>query len=103
MLLCRYRLTNSMKTYAWIRATANSKIVTNTKTTNVRRALVILILLRARVAPPIRWINRWPVVMVVSCTARAMGWINRLMVLIIINMGIRGSRVPVEGNVQRRL
>lgn len=33
-----------------------------------------LIFIRARVAPPIRWINRWPAVMLaVSRTARAIG------------------------------
>lgn len=51
--------------------------------------------IRARVAPPIKWINRWPAVMLaVSRTARAMGWINRLIVSMIMSMGIRGSGVP---------
>lgn len=57
--------------------------------------MVILILISARVAPPIRWISRCPaVIFAVSRTANAIGWMNRLIVSIIINMGIRGSGVP---------
>lgn len=35
-------------------ATANSRIVSRTKTINVIRAIVVLILISASVAPPIR-------------------------------------------------
>lgn len=35
-------------------ATANSRIVSSTKIINVMRAIVLLILISARVAPPIR-------------------------------------------------
>ena len=55
----------------------------------------ILIDSRARVAPPIRWISRWPaVILAVSRTAKAIGWINKLIVSIIISIGIRGIGVP---------
>lgn len=41
---------------------------------NVIRAVVMLILIRAKVAPPIRWMRRWPAVMLaVSRTASAIG------------------------------
>lgn len=57
-----------------MRATANSKIVSNTRIIKVIKAVTVLIFIRTRVAPPIRWINRWPAVMLaVSRTARAMG------------------------------
>ena len=50
---------------------------------------------RARAAPPIKCMNRWPAVMLaVSRTARATGWIKRLMVSIITSLGIRGIGVP---------
>lgn len=62
---------------------------------NVTRAVTVLMLIKARVAPPIRWISRCPAVMLaVSRTARAMGWMNRLIVSIITSMGMRGSGVP---------
>lgn len=62
---------------------------------NVMNDVNMLILSRARVAPPIRWISRWPaVIFAVSRTARAMGWINKLIVSIIISIGIRGTGVP---------
>lgn len=61
----------------------------------VSRAVGRLIEESTKVAPPIRWINRWPAVMfAVSRTARAMGWIKRLIVSIITSMGIRGMGVP---------
>lgn len=57
--------------------------------------MVALMLIRARVAPPIRWINRCPAVMLaVNRTAKAIGWINRLIVSMITSMGIRGRGVP---------
>lgn len=57
-----------------MRATANSKTVSNTRIIKVIKAVTVLIFIRTRVAPPIRWINRWPAVMLaVSRTARAMG------------------------------
>lgn len=41
---------------------------------NVIRAVVVLMLISASVAPPIRWINRCPAVMLaVNRTARAIG------------------------------
>lgn len=41
---------------------------------NVIRAVAVLIFIRAKVAPPIKWINRCPaVILAVSRTARAMG------------------------------
>lgn len=41
---------------------------------NVIMAVVMLMLIRARVAPPIRWMRRWPaVILAVSRTARAIG------------------------------
>lgn len=41
---------------------------------NVMKAVAVLMLSRANVAPPIRWIKRCPAVMLaVSRTARAMG------------------------------
>lgn len=40
----------------------------------VIRAVAVLMLMRAKVAPPIRWIRRWPaVIFAVSRTARAIG------------------------------
>lgn len=52
-------------------------------------------LIRARVAPPIRWMSRWPAVMLaVSRTARAIGWINKLIVSMITSIGINGIGVP---------
>lgn len=62
---------------------------------NVIVAVGGLMLVRTRVAPPIRWISKWPAVMLaVKRTARAMGWMNRLIVSIIISMGIREIGVP---------
>lgn len=59
------------------------------------KAVIGLMLISTSVAPPIRWISRWPAVMfAVSRTARAMGWINRLIVSIIISIGISGKGVP---------
>lgn len=59
------------------------------------KAVVMLILISARVAPPIRWMSRCPAVMfAVSRTANAIGWINRLIVSIITSIGIRGRGVP---------
>lgn len=59
------------------------------------KAVVMLILISARVAPPIRWMSRCPAVMfAVSRTASAIGWINRLIVSIITSIGIRGRGVP---------
>lgn len=69
----------------------------------VRRAKIInvivaaggLMLVRTSVAPPIKWINRWPAVMLaVKRTARAIGWMNRLIVSMIISIGIREMGVP---------
>lgn len=76
-------------------ATANSRIVSRTRTMKVVVATVRLIDIRARVALPIRCINRWPAVMLaVSRTASAMGWISRLIVSMITSTGIRGVGVP---------
>lgn len=51
--------------------------------------------IRAKVAPPIKWISRCPaVIFAVSRTASAIGWMNRLIVSIITSIGIRGSGVP---------
>lgn len=62
---------------------------------NVIVAVGGLMLVRTSVAPPIRWISRWPAVMLaVRRTARAIGWMNRLMVSIIISMGISEIGVP---------
>lgn len=84
-----------MKTYAWIKATANSSTVNRIRIINVIKAVVILILISAKVAPPIKWISRCPaVIFAVSRTANAIGWINRLIVSMIISMGIKGSGVP---------
>lgn len=78
-----------------MRATANSRIVSSTRMVNVIRAVMVLILIRARVAPPIKWMSRWPAVMLaVSRTAKAIGWMNRLIVSIITSIGIRGKGVP---------
>lgn len=61
----------------------------------VIRAVGTLIESRTRVAPPIKWISRWPAVMLaVSRTAKAMGWINRLIVSMTMSMGMRGMGVP---------
>lgn len=71
---CRYRLTSSVKTYAWIRATANSRIVSRIRMMNVIIAAGGLIDVRTSVAPPIRCMSRWPaVILAVSRTARAIG------------------------------
>lgn len=78
-----------------MRATANSRIVRRIKMVNVIEETVGLIEVSTIVAPPIRWISRWPAVMLaVSRTARAIGWIKRLIVSIIISMGMRGMGVP---------
>lgn len=62
---------------------------------NVMKAVVILMFISARVAPPIRWISKCPaVIFAVSRTASAIGWMNKLIVSIITNMGIKGSGVP---------
>lgn len=59
------------------------------------KAVVILIFIKANVAPPIRWINKCPAVMfAVSRTASAIGWINKLIVSMITSMGIKGNGVP---------
>lgn len=50
-------------------------------------------LLNARVAPPVKWINKHPAVMLaVSPTATAIGWIKRLIVSI-KSLVIRGTGV----------
>lgn len=62
---------------------------------NVMKAVVILMLISAKVAPPIRWISKCPaVIFAVSRTANAIGWINKLIVSMIISIGIRGKGVP---------
>lgn len=62
---------------------------------NVIVAVGGLILVRTSVAPPMRWINRCPAVMLaVSRTAKAMGWMNKLMVSMIISIGMREIGVP---------
>lgn len=49
-------------------------MVSRTRITNVIRAVAVLIFIRARVAPPIRWISKWPaVILAVSRTANAIG------------------------------
>lgn len=62
---------------------------------NVMKAVNRLMLISARVAIPIRCINRWPaVILAVSRTASATGWINRLIVSVITSIGIRKVGVP---------
>ena len=57
-----------------MRATANSKIVSNTRIINVTMAVGTLRDIRVSAAPPIRCISRCPAVMLaVSRTASAMG------------------------------
>ena len=69
--------------------------MSKTRIINVIKAIVVLILISASVAPPIRWINRCPaVILAVNRTARAIGWINRLIVSIITSIGISGVGVP---------
>lgn len=71
--------------------TANLRIVNKTRIMNVIRAVLI----NARLAPPIRWINRWPaVILAVGRIANAMGWMDKLMVSIITNTGLSGTGVP---------
>lgn len=84
-----------MKTYAWIRATAISKMVNKRRIINVSIATEGLIAKRFNTALPIKWINRCPaVILAVSRIARAIGWISRLIVSIMISIGIRGRGVP---------
>ena len=74
VLSCKYRLTRRVNTYAWIRATANSRIVRRRRIINVMVAVGGLIFMSTIVAPPIRCISRCPAVMLaVSRTARAIG------------------------------
>ena len=54
VLSCRYKLTSSVNTSAWIRATANSRIVNRMRIVNVIKAVIVLMLSSANVAPPIR-------------------------------------------------
>ena len=62
---------------------------------NAISAVVVLMLVNARVAPPIKWINKCPAVMLaVNRTARATGWMKRLMVSMITSIGISGVGVP---------
>lgn len=76
-------------------ATASSRIVSRNKMVNVMVDTVMLIDERASVAEPIRWISKWPaVILAVSRTARAKGWMNRLIVSIIMSIGISGVGVP---------
>jgi hypothetical protein len=73
----------------------NSRIVRRTRIINVTKAVVGLMVNSASVAPLIRWINRWPAVMLaVSRMASAIGWINRLIVSIMTSIGIKGIGVP---------
>ena len=61
----------------------------------VIKAVGALIFVRAKAAPPIRCINKWPaVILAVSRTARATGWIKRLIVSIITSIRIKGTGVP---------
>lgn len=61
----------------------------------VMRAIVVLMLIRARVTPPIKWISRCPaVILAVSHMARGISWIKRLIVSIIASLGIKGRGVP---------
>ena len=49
-------------------------MVSRVKIKNVIKAVGMLIDSRAKVAPPIRWISRWPaVILAVSRTAKAIG------------------------------
>lgn len=54
MLSCRYRLTGTINTQAWIGAVANSKMVNKMRIVNVMRAVAVLMLSSAKVAPSIR-------------------------------------------------
>ena len=75
-------------------ATANSRTVSRTRIINVIRAVVVLFI-SVSVAPPIKWINKCPAVMLaVNRMARATGWTKRLMVSIITSIGISGVGVP---------
>lgn len=63
--------------------------------------IVGLTLNKAKVAPPIKKINRWPaVVLPVRHIAKAVGRINSLVVLIISNIAISGMVVPWSSRKQ---
>lgn len=70
-------------------------MVRRTRIINVIKAVGVLILISASVAPPIRWISKCPaVIFAVSRTANAIGWIKRLMVSMTTSIGIKGRGVP---------
>lgn len=60
---------------------ANSRTVSRIRMMNVIKAVAVLMLVGARVVPPIRWINKCPaVILAVNRMANATGWITRLIV-----------------------
>lgn len=95
MFSCKYRLRRRTKTYAWIMATATSKMVSRSRISAVRMDTAGIIGSRAVVAVEMSWISRWPAVrLAVRRTPRARGRMSRLVVSIMIRAGIRGVGVP---------
>lgn len=92
---CKYKLSRRTNTYAWIIATATSRIVNKNRIVEVNKATVGMMVKRTNAAVAISCIRRWPAVrLAVSRTPKANGRINRLIVSIIIRIGIKGVGVP---------
>lgn len=95
MFSCKYRLRRRTKTYAWIMATATSKMVSRSRISVVRMDTVGIIGSKAVVAVEMSWISKWPAVrFAVRRTPRARGRMSRLVVSIMIKAGIKGVGVP---------
>ena len=95
MFSWRYRLSSSTKTYAWIMATATSRIVSNSKIKRVSSETAGIVEKRAIVAVETSWMSRCPAVrFAVNRTPRARGRIRRLVVSIMIKAGISRVGVP---------
>lgn len=73
----------------------NSRILSKTRIVSVMKAGVGLIIIRAKVVPPITRVSSCPaVVLAVSHIARATGWVNMQRVSIITNILVRGMGIP---------
>lgn len=95
MFSCKYRVSRRTNTYAWIIATATSRIVRRSKIIAVRADTAGRIGRRTITAVEMSWISRCPAVrFAVRRTPRARGRMSRLVVSIRMRAGINGVGVP---------
>ena len=95
MFSCKYRLNRRTKTYAWIIATAISRMVRRSRISAVKAETTGRIGRRAIVAVEMSWMRRCPAVrFAVRRTPKARGRMKRLVVSIRIRAGISSVGVP---------